>query len=906
MPANTVEAVLKSKYEEGIDKGIEGTRRLMERSFAAMKNSAAAAGAGIEQAFESVAGGLESFRRRMTQAADESDNGFKKMGFAAIAFGTAAVEILLRATKATADFVLELLKESSAAFETRLAFEAVAKSAGVQADVLSKQLKVATEGQISGTILARNAMKVLSAELPITTDQYVKLVANVFSLADVQGKDAVAAQDALTTAIIKGNSRGLGPALGVHIAVKDAVSDMAAAMDVSAGKLRDNAKFSAFYAEALDATSRAVARQGAAHKSFDDILVQATKTSTSLVGTWGVAIQRSEVLQALFFKMSEAMLGISFSTAQTNQAALATNEILISLIRGFAGLIDLVALFGPLWESIWSGGKALLAAFANVFFGVSAAIVNFIGRWIQVFSLLPGAVGDSLKQTAALLGAFEDDLRVIAGAAHNAFNDSFDGFGAGTLRLEGLSASSKALAAELEKVRKGVVGASGGLQKLSADAHQAAGDQKELNEQLKAYREMLFTLHQAVADADAKELAELAKRGTEIIRLDKLSIQQRKELLDASWAAFVKQRADRAREEREARETEEAQRLQSVKSLGQQLQAAAADGYRKAELQLQESWERIDSITKRGSEDWLRLRVLANNVYLAEIDKLHQEEQKKAEEEARKLIEIQKKQIADEISLAHTLAQAVETARAGKLDSVVGRDALAQIPNSMAAIKTKLEELHRAKTFSAEQIDDIIRLREALDKLNRLNLTPFQKALQLLKDNMQQIGAQATQAWGKFWADMVSGTDGAGKKFLAALINIAAQQLEIQAIQQTSEAIVSAAALDFAGAARHAAAAAALGALGGVLQGFASSLSNSSSNSSSAPASAPSGSGASQSSTPTQVINVGAPGRSQAPVTARQTEHTVVLEIRPQDAYIVKTVKANVRGNGELRTVVKK
>ena len=124
------------------------------------------------------------------------------------------------------------------------------------------------------------------------------------------------------------------------------------------------------------------------------------------------------------------------------------------------------------------------------------------------------------------------------------------------------------------------------------------------------------------------------------------------------------------------------------------------------------------------------------------------------------------------------------------------------------------------------------------------------------------------------------------------------------AARQTAQAIAAAADLDWAGAARHGAAALALGALGGILSGIASNLAQSkSSAASSAPAASGGSTGQSSPSTPTQVINVGAAGRAAAPL---PQEHKITIDVRPQEAFIVRTVVSDVAGNGEIRKVIKK
>ncbi len=896
MPSNTVEAVLKSRYEDGIDAGVEKTRALMERSFSMMKDASGAAGASIGAAFESAVGGLQSWRSKLSQAADDTDNSFKKMSLGALALGIGITEVFLRASKAAADFVLDLVKESSALFEARTAFDNLTKAAGVQGDVFARQLKEATRGQISGLTLLRDANKVLAADLPLTSEQYVKLTENVFRLAKSAGKDGVQAQEALTDALIRGQSRGLGPAIGLHIAMKDAVSAMA---EATGSAIPDAGRLTVFYSELLTKTTDAVARLGKEHLTLEDVINQTDRTWKGVFSTIGVGILKSGVFQELLEKTSRSLLDMSISGEHQNEVALKTNAILISLLRDLADFLSVLGVIVTALNVV--GGtvvfviNAALAVLATAILALTAIVYAFI----ETLAHIPGigvafrAAADSTKYAVDYMSALLNGF--AQGAAH-----SFDGTKSGMFDM---ADRTRSLAAELERFRGETVKTEEGLGGLGKAAQKAASDQKTLLDQWQRYRELMFSLGQVVADAETKELQEFAHRNEEILKLDQIGANERHALYEASYAVLLKQRGDRERAEREQREKAAQEQLKSIRELDDQLFATSATGQEKAELQFRQHQEKINQITKEGTAERARLTTLALFAYLAEIDKLNAEEFRRAEELARKKEELRKKEISDVLATANLIAR-VDSERS-KLQAGIVDTALARIPQTIDTIKKKLGELYAQKTFSDQQIDEIIKLKEALEKLNKINLTPFERMLQQLKDNMQQIGGQITKAWGQFWSDLISGQDGAGKKFIASLVNIIAQQLEIWALDQTAQAIVAAADGDWPGAAQHAAAAAGLGALGGILSGFASSLSASStSGASSAGIGTSSGSTGTGSSTPTQVINVGAAGRSQAAV-PQETKHVVQLEIKPSDAYVIRTVKQNVTNNGELRTVIK-
>ena len=106
MAANTVEATLISKYEDRVSRGIQQTESLMNSVFANMKNAGAAFGGGMDQVWNTALGGLETWRQRLRQAAEESDSSFGKFGLGAAAVSVLIVGAFLKASKAVGDFLL--------------------------------------------------------------------------------------------------------------------------------------------------------------------------------------------------------------------------------------------------------------------------------------------------------------------------------------------------------------------------------------------------------------------------------------------------------------------------------------------------------------------------------------------------------------------------------------------------------------------------------------------------------------------------------------------------------------------------------------------------------------------------------------------------------------------------------
>lgn len=191
-----------------------------------------------------------------------------------------------------------------------------------------------------------------------------------------------------------------------------------------------------------------------------------------------------------------------------------------------------------------------------------------------------------------------------------------------------------------------------------------------------------------------------------------------------------------------------------------------------------------------------------------------------------------------------------------------------------------------------------------MERLNQLNLNPFQQTMMHFRDNMLHIGTQVTEAWGSFWADMVTGQENAGKKFLASLVNIIAQQLMMLAVEQTAYGIIAASHLNFAAAARHFAAAAAIGALSGVLTGISANLAQT--NSAGAGSTFQQSVARPTSTQQVQVIQVGAAGRAQnaGEVSGSKQPLQVELKLSLDKGVAVREVRDELRRNGPLRTII--
>ena len=215
------------------------------------------------------------------------------------------------------------------------------------------------------------------------------------------------------------------------------------------------------------------------------------------------------------------------------------------------------------------------------------------------------------------------------------------------------------------------------------------------------------------------------------------------------------------------------------------------------------------------------------------------------------------------------------------------------------------EDLHASmERNTPEWLKPYKELYAQLDRLNQLDLNPFQATLHFFRNTLKEIGEGITAAWSSLWADLVSGQETSGKKMIAGLINIVAQNLRTAAIWLTGLGMMWATIGMWSKAARHFAAAAAIGALGGILTGLAANMAQT----------RDAGAGGSfqqnlarpTSSQQVQVIQVGAAAGAQTPGAAATAlpVQRVELVVRNEPGVIVREVSRNIRSNGELRTVI--
>jgi hypothetical protein len=886
--SNTVEATLLSKFEDGVSRGIAQTQKTIGQAFSSMKDAGALFNSGMSGIWGSVTGGLDSYRQRLRQAAEESDSGFAKMGFGAAAFALVVVGAVLKAGQAVTSFLFNLVKESSEALEARMAFDSLTQSMNIQADVLLGKLKAATEGQISNTVLLHNANRVLQSGVPITTDVYGKLVENVFRLAKAAGVDGAQAVQTLTDALIRGNARGF-QAIGINISVKDAVSAMAEAQGQHANSLENHSRLQAFYNELLSASGAAVGRLGTGFLTLEDILKQADVTWSGFLGSLGQAIGRSGTLQGLLESLNGEMLKTGMSRNQLDQLTLATNRFVVSFLQGLANVLIILGATITAVEVFWATVKAAFNIGAGAVILVVLALQETLTQFVEVLARIPGAaklgltgLAGSMRESAELL------KRSLISAGHDTAH-AFDGIGEAEKKLDEFGYAAARTAGELSGMEGKILQGTAGVNQHGAAAANTAEQLKKLNEQHQKYAEIWKELSSRSGNPQAAAQAQLFA--------DFSKIDQDLTLKGVEWDGkrnALKQMA-----------------LRDYYAKLQELQSkAAADA-----AQEQEVKQKADAAIAQQQTDSAQALAFLDKTFSIQRFKNEQEYQDFLAKCAKEREEQRQKEVSESLAAANVIQRTIELASQGKISPQVGQDALSRLPQTIALLKTKIDELRSRPILTEQQIDDLTKLQTKLDQLNRLTWTPFQHALQTMRQDISQFAQTATESFAAFFSNLVTGQEGAGKKLLAAFIGMIGQMLvhvgiilvqtgiaEIALAQTLVGKLMGAS----VGAGLKAIAIGALiAAAGGIMEGMASNLAQTSS-----AGGAASQTGTQQAAAPSQaqVINVAAPRGPQNPGEASgaagQEPVQVHLKIDAEEGFVVRQVERNVRNNGRLRVVI--
>lgn len=634
MAANTVEAVLASRYVDGVSAGIRRTLDTMRAGIMAMS-------AGAQAAVDGMVTSWVNFGLQMMNVSRQGASASQALAWRFAALGVVVTGVFARIASAAAAFLADVSRQASEVLELKLAFESLTATMGVAADKMMGDLKRATEGLVSSTVLLRNANRVLGADIPLTSQQYVQLVGSIFKLSKAAGVDAAQAIQTLTDALIRGNARGL-QALGLNLgSVRDAISQMAEATGQSISKVEADAKLRVFYNELLRATSSAAQKNAADYFSLADAFTKSQNVFKAWVTSIGEAIGRSEVFERLLQRLSRALDNMGPSASGVESMALAVNRALIDMMQLLARILDLITAFGPVWASLYAGLKALggLAFYVlNLILGV---VVHVVGRLVEVLSLIP-RVGEMFRPVVSEMARLRDQLLDWRWRGIETFQRSFEGFGSGVIALEQMSESLKSTAREMERFAGHVVRGAAAAGQMSTETQRAALSMEQLKEQTKKYGELAAEFQKRWATPPIRATLDYIATLREIEKLTALSERHKNGLREEAFRTWLKRMRELEKEARdksfaEWKEQWELERmlLEHQKDLSRMPPPPQPpdrnlgsdlfySGHRQAELARMQEWQRAQEALRRqidrDTPDWAKpLRDLR-----LEMDRLNQ------------------------------------------------------------------------------------------------------------------------------------------------------------------------------------------------------------------------------------------------------------------------------------------
>lgn len=889
--SNTVEATLVSRLRDDLTPAAQRVVKSWQSAMNTMHNAGAGLTSFITNAWASMTGAMEAHGRSLLQRGSEAQGFWNKLGLVGAGAAMIVVGAFIQMGRAALDFIFTLAKETSETLELKLAFESLTQTMGISASVMQGELQRATEGLVSTSVLLRNANRVLSADIPLTADKYTQLVAAVFKLSKASGVDATQAINTLTDALIKGNARGF-QAIGLNIGnVKDAISQMAEAMGQSTNKVENAAKLQTFYNELLQTATAAAARNGAEYFSLADAITKAGKTWDRFLEGIGEAIGRSRVFEELLKKLSGWLDKFNWSEESINSMALTVNNWTIGMLYTFGIVARTLAVFVVVWDATWGTVKAVFhAASGAVAFGLFT-LQEAIAQFIELLTRIPGLAG-------TWMGSLAQDMRKLANSLRAQIVDdakglwhSFDGFGDNTSKLWALHNTFGALVIELGKFQGLVVKGEAGTRKLAKAGGDGAQDLKKLQEQISAYQDLWRELGRRMADERQGALMQYQEDISKILKMTDIGAGQRVLILLRAAEAY---------------QTKIAQINQKEQDEALKHQALLAQIEKDAQ--------------ERRADRWLKFWT---DVYSAPI-KAQIEAENKRRNEAEKAM-----QGVDAIE------SAVGLARQGKIGAGVGEAALAQADQIRKVIEDRLRELSARPQPDKDELNEIVRLQTQLEKLNRINLTPlqqqmlqlheslilmnkvpmdpFHQALQGMQQHIFEFVGQAGEAFASFFADIVSGQEGAGKKLLAAflgmigqmLVKIGAMLIQIGVAEVAAASTMWGKLMGFSAAAgwKAIATGAVLSAVGGALMGASSALAQT--NQAGAGGSFQQEVARPTANTQVPIYMVGAPRGAQTPGQAAIPQEILLkLKIEPSKDAVVTYAVEDIRNNGKLRVAV--
>ena len=250
--------------------------------------------------------------------------------------------------------------------------------------------------------------------------------------------------------------------------------------------------------------------------------------------------------------------------------------------------------------------------------------------------------------------------------------------------------------------------------------------------------------------------------------------------------------------------------------------------------------------------------------------------------------------------------QLLEAALSGQDGLRIRDEALRSLPPLIEAVETRIRELNRAQFLTPAQIEELTELQQSLRALNGIDLGAFQVAIGQMNKSVSNVLVGMTRVWGDFFSDLITGQEAAGKKLLAATLNLIAGEVSALAKLMAVKAIAAAASLNFAAAARFGAAALAIGAAAGVLRGIAANAAQSNEPSGSPTTFQNTPRPTSGNRTPVDVGVSGGPQNAGEARSIRRPPQQITVNLKLERGLIAQEVADDVENNGLVRLALQR
>jgi len=307
--------------------------------------------------------------------------------FGAVVGGTLTAQLVGGMVKGLAVDVKNLIMESGKLDDVRDAFEKLGQVKGVDTIKFLKQLRVASLDMVGDVQLIRMANAALASNLKVTTDQIARMVHDVASLSQSQGRDPRQAMQALQTSFTTGRFMSIARATGIQTS------------ELQLGKLAGStmpqaAKSTQQFLVMLDAMDRKMSMLGEPTLNFADKMEVLDTKIVRIKNSFAEGLQGSGGFQ-VFLKFIDTV------SAKLDDIEVLAGELGEKFGEAFAATVPVIENVATAISNILSSTYQLLVVFQE------------FARTVTGFNLLFANMGQRFSGVANVLITFSEGLEII-------------------------------------------------------------------------------------------------------------------------------------------------------------------------------------------------------------------------------------------------------------------------------------------------------------------------------------------------------------------------------------------------------------------------------------------------------------------------------------------------------------